>query len=254
MNAKYQVYKDVNGKFRFRLRALNNKIVVVSEAYEAKAGCVNGVKAVQKNCQAPINDKTIEDENIPNPKYAVFVDASLKFRFNLIAANGEIIAVSEAYNSKQNCINGIEAVKRSCGAEIEDLTISQIVEKKTEKIEEQCIGTEETGIAMMEPPNAVKSGSIVIFEGWLINSKTGTGIREAKINIWENDRSFMPDSLLISGETDKNGSFKIDWKATQQDWWDDTVEIYAKFNGIKNCKPVRSANYRIKVLWYAKKK
>jgi len=30
MAAKYQVYRDVAGKFRFRLRAENNKIVAVS--------------------------------------------------------------------------------------------------------------------------------------------------------------------------------------------------------------------------------
>ena len=115
MSAKYQVYKDITGKYRFRLRAANNKILAVSEAYETKAGCINGVKSVQKNCQSQIEDKTIEDTKLSNPKYELFVDASLKFRFNLVAANGQIIASSEAYNSKQGCLRGIEAVKNSCG-------------------------------------------------------------------------------------------------------------------------------------------
>ena len=254
LKAKYQVYKDVGGKYRFRLRAANNKIVVVSEAYESKSGCNNGVKSVQKNCQSQIEDKTIEGERLPNPKYELFVDANLKFRFNLIAANGQIIGSSEAYNSIQGCKKGIEAVKNSCGADIEDLTTNQIVEKRTEKIEKQCTGIEATGIAMLAPPNVVESGSIVTFEGWLINSKTGKGIEKATINIWESDRSFMGDEVLTSGVTDKDGSFNITWKATQQDWWDDTVEIYSEFNGKGNCKPSRSANYRIKVLWYAKQK
>ena len=35
--AKYQVFKDVGGKYRFRLRDSDNKIVAVSEAYESKA-------------------------------------------------------------------------------------------------------------------------------------------------------------------------------------------------------------------------
>ena len=107
LSAKYQVYKDVGGKYRFRLRADNNKIVAVSEAYESKAGCINGVQSVQKNCQSQIEDKTIGCEKLPNPKYELFVDTSLKFRFNLIAANGEIIASSEGYYSKQGCIRGI---------------------------------------------------------------------------------------------------------------------------------------------------
>jgi uncharacterized protein YegP (UPF0339 family) len=31
----------------------------------------------------------------------------------LKAANGEIIAVSEGYNSKDGCVNGIESVKKN---------------------------------------------------------------------------------------------------------------------------------------------
>jgi hypothetical protein len=94
----------------------------------------------------------------------------------------------------------------------------------------------------------------VTFEGWLMDSKTGKGIENATINIWERDRSFMSDKKLISGQTSKDGSFNINWKAKQQDWWDDTVELYAKYQGTENYKPTRSANYQIKVLWYAKPK
>ena len=41
MPAKYQIFKDIAGKFRFRLRAENNKIVAVSEAYEQKVSAMN---------------------------------------------------------------------------------------------------------------------------------------------------------------------------------------------------------------------
>lgn len=254
MKAKYQVYRDIEGKYRFRLRAVNNKIVVVSEAYESKSGCLNGVKSIQKNCQSPVEDKTIEGESLPNPKYELFVDADLKFRFNLIAPNGQIVGSSEGYKSKQGCKKGIEAVKKSCGADIEDLTINQAVEKTKEKMQKQCVGNETTGIAMLSPPSAVESGSTVNFEGWLINSETGRGIKNATIKIWESDRSFLGDRVLTSGVTNEDGSFNIPWKATQQDWWDDTVEIYSEFNGKDKCKPARSANYQIEVLWYAKRK
>ena len=64
MGAKYQVYKDVAGKFRFRLRGENNKIVAVSEAYEQHAGCFNGVKSVQTNCNSEIEDMTVEGNRI----------------------------------------------------------------------------------------------------------------------------------------------------------------------------------------------
>jgi len=47
------------------------------------------------NCQSKIEDNTIKGEKLSNPKYEVFIDADLKFRFNLIAPNGQIIASSE---------------------------------------------------------------------------------------------------------------------------------------------------------------
>jgi uncharacterized protein YegP (UPF0339 family) len=46
-----------------------------------------------------------------------------KFRFNLVASNGQVIATSEAYESKASAINGIESVKRNAPtAEIDDQT------------------------------------------------------------------------------------------------------------------------------------
>jgi uncharacterized protein YegP (UPF0339 family) len=244
LRAKYQVFKDVEGKYRFRLRDVNNKIVAVSEAYETKAGCINGVKSVQKNCQSQnIEDKTVEDGRRPDPKYEVFADANLMFRFNLIAPNGKVIASSEGYKSKQGCMRGIEAVKKSCDAEIEDLTAKQITAEKTVK----PVGVTETGIAMLSPPNVVESGSVVTFEGWLM-TKSGKGIGKAAIDIVESDRSFMSDKVLVSGGTAEDGSFNIKWKSYQADWWDDTVEIYARFSGSEKHKPVRSANYRIRVV------
>jgi uncharacterized protein len=48
-----------------------------------------------------------------------------KFRFNLVATNGQVIATSEAYESKASAINGIESVKRNAPtAEIDDQTDS----------------------------------------------------------------------------------------------------------------------------------
>jgi uncharacterized protein len=36
-----------------------------------------------------------------------------KYRFNLKAANGEVILVSETYESKESAMNGIESVKQN---------------------------------------------------------------------------------------------------------------------------------------------
>lgn len=247
LSARYQVYQDVKGNFRFRLRAANNKIVVVSQGYETKSNCLIGIASIQKNCQSKIEDKTIGDQ-LANPKYEIFVDSDLKFRFNLLAQNGQVIGSSEAYNSKQGCKNGIEAVKNSCDSVIEDLTTNQVIEQKTKETEIQCESIEITGIAMMSPPNVVGTGSIITFEGWLINNKTGQGIENAKIDILEHDRSFLGDKILVSGVTKQGGIFAIDWKSHPADWWDDSVEIFSQFSGKDKCKPSRSAYYKIRVV------
>jgi uncharacterized protein YegP (UPF0339 family) len=50
---------------------------------------------------------------MPEPIFEWFKDANGKFRFRLKAPNGEIIATSEAYSSKDGCINGIKSVKKN---------------------------------------------------------------------------------------------------------------------------------------------
>lgn len=57
MPAKFEIYKDASDQYRFRLRAANNEIIAVSEAYTTKAGCQNGIESVRTN--APIAE--IED-------------------------------------------------------------------------------------------------------------------------------------------------------------------------------------------------
>ena len=55
-------------------------------------------------------------------KFECYTDKSGKYRFRLKAANGEVIATSEAYNSKESCLNGIESVKKNAPvAEVVDV-------------------------------------------------------------------------------------------------------------------------------------
>ncbi len=60
---------------------------------------------------------------MPEPKFEWYKDKAGKFRFRLLAANGEKIAVGEAYSSKEACVNGIESVKKNA-------PIAKIVEAK----------------------------------------------------------------------------------------------------------------------------
>ena len=56
--AKFEVYTDKAGEYRFRLKAPNGEIIVASsEGYKTKQGCMNGIKSVKKNV---LNPKIIE--------------------------------------------------------------------------------------------------------------------------------------------------------------------------------------------------
>ncbi|HNV47595.1 MAG TPA: YegP family protein [Spirochaetota bacterium] len=52
MAAKFEVYKDGKGEYRFRLKAANGEIIAVGEGYSNKQGCLNGIESIKKN--API--------------------------------------------------------------------------------------------------------------------------------------------------------------------------------------------------------
>ena len=49
MAGKFEIYKDKANKFRFRLKAGNGEVIAVGEAYESKAGCLNGIESIRKN-------------------------------------------------------------------------------------------------------------------------------------------------------------------------------------------------------------
>jgi uncharacterized protein len=56
-------------------------------------------------------------------KFELYADKAGKYRFRLKAGNGEIIASSEAYNSKASAKNGIESVRTNApGAALDDQT------------------------------------------------------------------------------------------------------------------------------------
>ena len=66
----------------------------------------------------------------------VVKDAANGIMFNLKAANGEVIATSEVYNSKDACLNGIESVrKNAAAANLEDQTVEGFETQKCPKFE-----------------------------------------------------------------------------------------------------------------------
>lgn len=97
---KFSISQRSNGQYYFSLKAENGEIILTSEGYTSKMGCMNGVDSVKKNAQ--------EDS-----KFDRRTTSNGKFFFNLKAANGEIIGRSELYQAESSRENGIEAVKRN---------------------------------------------------------------------------------------------------------------------------------------------
>ena len=48
-NPKFEMYQDKADAYRFRLKARNGEIIAISDAYTARAGCLNGIESVRKN-------------------------------------------------------------------------------------------------------------------------------------------------------------------------------------------------------------
>ncbi len=56
-------------------------------------------------------------------KFVLEKGSTGKFHFNLHAANGQVIATSQRYESKESALNGIESVRRNAtDAAVEDKT------------------------------------------------------------------------------------------------------------------------------------
>ncbi len=59
-------------------------------------------------------------------KFVVKKGSTGKFRFSLLSTNGQVVATSEAYNSKASAMGGIRSVKKlAADAEIEDQTTKE---------------------------------------------------------------------------------------------------------------------------------
>ena len=108
--AKFEIYKDKRGEFRFRLKASNGQSILASEGYAAKSGCSNGIESVRKNAPDDSRYERLESKN--GSPY-----------FNLKAGNNQVIGTSEMYSSKAAMENGISSVKTNAPkASVDDLT------------------------------------------------------------------------------------------------------------------------------------
>ena len=112
----YRVCRISSG-YKFDLISSNGEFLATSEVYSKMESCINGIKAVQRNASASIEDQTKQNyQPIKNPKYEIYCDKSGEFRFRLNSMNGQTIMVSAGYKSKEDCLTVIEKVKKSANS------------------------------------------------------------------------------------------------------------------------------------------
>jgi len=102
--AHFATFKGSDAKTYFHLQAANGEIVLQSEAYSSKTAALKGVDSVRTNGGDGASYEVVETEN--GQAY-----------FHLVAANGEIIGVSEIYSSKSNADAAVDSLSALVASE-----------------------------------------------------------------------------------------------------------------------------------------
>jgi len=104
---KFVITKGKDKKFYFNLKASNGQVILTSQGYKDKKGCLNGIESVKKNAH---NDARFEVKKSSNDKEY----------FVLNATNGQVIGKSQMYKSGSGCSNG----KKSVATNAADASVS----------------------------------------------------------------------------------------------------------------------------------
>lgn len=94
---RFEVFQGANAKWYFNLHAGNGEIMLSSQGYGTEAAALNGCFSVV-------------DHGVSATRYLVVKAANGGYYLNLTAANGQIIATSEVYNSKYNAERARDAI------------------------------------------------------------------------------------------------------------------------------------------------
>ena len=98
--SKFIIKKNINEQYYFVLKANNSEIILTSEMYTQIHSLKNWIQSVIEN-------------SYYDSQYNRLISMDNKYYFTLEAENGEVIGVSETYNSKQAMENGIQPVKEN---------------------------------------------------------------------------------------------------------------------------------------------
>ena len=112
--SKFCIRETASG-YKFDLRSANGQVILTSEVYTSRAAARKGAASVRLIAPvAPLENRTEEPiQPQPNPKFELYQDKAGAYRFRLRSRNGAIVAASEAYSTKNGCLEGIESVRKN---------------------------------------------------------------------------------------------------------------------------------------------
>ena len=120
-------------------------------------------------------------------KFAV-KETATGFKFDLKAGNGETIATSEVYTTKQACLNGVDSVKRNSVGKVEDQTVENFETVKHPKFELYMDKAGEYRFRL----KATNGEVIATSEGYKSKASCENGIESVKKN--------APDAAIVEAE------------------------------------------------------
>lgn len=212
-SGKYEIYPEAGG-FKYRLKASNGEILVVSQAYASKNGAASGIETFKKNVEAGV--------------FEFYTDKSDFTQFLLYTANkARLIAQGEFYESIARAQSAAESVKKFYTNEkIINLEAIDPDEMREELVELKPIEPAQNGRFEFEETNGETlfrlkaSNGEVLFESSAYSSKSSAfqGLEVVKNAIEAGSFRVMKDkvgryqfklyasnkALLLAGETYPN--------------------------------------------------
>ncbi len=100
MHSLFEIYNDKSGEYRFRIKSVNNQIILSSEGYTSKQNAENAIASVQRNSKNPEN-------------FVRKLSKDGRHYFVIKAGNGKIIGKSPRYKSKTGLEGVIKVLENS---------------------------------------------------------------------------------------------------------------------------------------------
>jgi uncharacterized protein len=102
---RYVAVKNADGKYHLNLKAGNNEIIATTQAYSTKSSATRAIGSCTRGVSGYL---AAWEDNTAARAQVLASDAG--WRFNIYAANGQIVLTSESYTDEANALNGAFSV------------------------------------------------------------------------------------------------------------------------------------------------